>query len=57
MVQSETLNTHHLGVGEMAQWLRAFAALQEDPGLVPSTSTGQLTIAALIPVPGDPDFF
>jgi hypothetical protein len=28
-----------LGAGEMAQWLRALAALAKDPGLVPNTHT------------------
>ena len=28
------------GVGEMAQCLKVFAALPEDPGLDPSTHTG-----------------
>ena len=35
----------------MTQWLRALAALQEDPGSIPST-TWQLT--AVTPVPRDP---
>lgn len=38
----------------MAQQLRAFAALAEDPGLVPSTHTGQFTATSVIPDPGDP---
>lgn len=48
MTQSESLNTNDLG---------AFAALQEVPGLVLSTSIGHLTITALTPVPGNPDNF
>jgi hypothetical protein len=29
-------NRHDLGKGEMAQWIRALAALAEDLGLIPS---------------------
>jgi hypothetical protein len=32
------------GIGEIAQWLRALAALAEDPALDPSTYMVQLTI-------------
>jgi hypothetical protein len=32
-----------LGAGDMAQQFRVFTALPEDPYLVPSTHTGQLT--------------
>ena len=28
-----------VGAGEMAQWLRALAALSEDPGSIPNTHT------------------
>lgn len=34
----------HLGVGEIAQGLRALAVLPEDPASVPSTHNGSLTI-------------
>ena len=31
------LKDNNAGAGEIAQWLRAPAALPEDPGLIPST--------------------
>lgn len=46
------------GYGEMAQPLQGLAALSEDPSLVPSTLTGQLTAAwnsvprDMLPFPG-----
>lgn len=40
------LNVFILGAGEMVQWLRALAALTEDPNLVSSTLTEQLMAAS-----------
>ena len=37
----------------MTQWLDVLAALAEDPSLIPSTHTGQLTILPLAPTPKD----
>jgi hypothetical protein len=42
-IQSHTLRPR-IGTGEMAQWLRALAALPEDPGSIPAT-TWQLLAA------------
>jgi hypothetical protein len=44
------------GTGEMAQQLRALAALPEDPGLIPSTHTAAHK-ASISPVLGDPRLF
>ena len=46
------VNNHQFGTGEMAQQLRALAALLEDQGSIPRTSLmvyGGLTLGALIP--------
>ena len=41
-----------VGAGKMAQQLRAFIAMTENLGSIPSTH-----IAAVTPVPGNPMFF
>ena len=48
----ETQNTRSLGSGETAQWLRAIAALPENPGLIPRTYINRSKLF-LTAVPGD----